>query len=60
MGELRLGVQNATLRERISTQKTAAFAVNGKLHENHRAFSGSVHINYIMTYLRVNSKVRLN
>lgn len=51
MGELRWGVQNATLKENNGTQKTAVFAGNGKLHKNHRTFSGSVGINYIMTYL---------
>jgi hypothetical protein len=38
MGELRWGVQNATLKETKGTQKTGVFAVNGKLHKNHRAF----------------------
>ena len=51
MGELRWGVQNATLKETKGTQKTGDFAENGKLHKNHRAFSGSVSVKPIMTYL---------
>ena len=49
MGELRRGVQNATLKEKQGTQKPVNFAANGKLHKNHRAFSGSVSVMYIMT-----------
>ena len=51
LSEPRLGVQNATLTEMEGTQKTGDFAENGKLHKNHRAFSGSVSVNYTMTYI---------
>jgi len=51
MGELRWGVQNATLKEMTGTQKTGNFAENGKLHKNHRAVAGSVSVKSIMTHV---------
>jgi hypothetical protein len=54
MGEFRLGIQNATLKEMRGTQKTVGFAENGKLHKNHRALKARL-VSTILSH--INDKI---